>query len=128
MDGTGACTQDEKGFDGKPLARSLHETRATAETRAKNRAISDLMAFGEVSAEEISDYRDAAESAVVPAPPPPTDKQASYEAIRLLATVLPGDAERLLEAGVHEKKTSAEIEAIARRRIRLEMEAVHARV
>lgn len=34
--------------------KSIHDTRATAETRAKNRAISDLLSFGEVSAEEIN--------------------------------------------------------------------------
>lgn len=128
MDGTGACSQNEIGYNGRPLARSIHETRATAETRAKNRAISDLMAFGEVSAEEISEFRDSEadnEPPDAPARLPANDKQASYDAIQLLSTVLPGDAERLLEAGVHEKKTSAEIEAIARRRIRLEMEAIH---
>jgi len=41
MDGTGACSSDEKG-----LLKTEHNTRAIAETRAKNRAISDLVAFG----------------------------------------------------------------------------------
>jgi len=50
MDATGACSSDEKG-----LLKTEHNTRATAETRAKNRAIADLVAFGEVSAEEIID-------------------------------------------------------------------------
>lgn len=49
-DGTGACSNTEKG-----MKRSIHDTRATAETRAKNRAISDLLSFGEVSAEEVND-------------------------------------------------------------------------
>ena len=49
MDGTGACSSNEKG-----LEKTEHTCRATAETRAKNRAISDLVAFGEVSAEEIT--------------------------------------------------------------------------
>jgi len=47
-DGTGTCSSDEKG-----LLKTEHNTRAIAETRAKNRAISDLVAFGEVSAEEM---------------------------------------------------------------------------
>ena len=50
VDGTGSCTQNEKG-----KRRSIHDTRATAETRAKNRAISDMLAWGEVSAEEVED-------------------------------------------------------------------------
>lgn len=48
MDGTGTCSSNEKG-----LLKTEHNTRAIAETRAKNRAISDLVAFGEVSAEEV---------------------------------------------------------------------------
>ncbi len=50
MDGTGTCSSNEKG-----LLKTEHNTRAIAETRAKNRAISDLVAFGEVSAEEINE-------------------------------------------------------------------------
>lgn len=49
MDGTGTCSSNEKG-----LLKTEHNTRAIAETRAKNRAIADLVAFGEVSAEEIN--------------------------------------------------------------------------
>ncbi len=50
VEGTGACSSDERG-----LEKTIHNTRAIAETRAKNRAISDMLAFGEVSAEEIID-------------------------------------------------------------------------
>lgn len=46
--GVGACTEDERRF-----AHTEHDTYATAHTRAKNRAISDMIAGGEVSAEEI---------------------------------------------------------------------------
>ncbi|GAG54086.1 unnamed protein product, partial [marine sediment metagenome] len=46
--GEGSCTNNEKGRD-----RTLHDTKATAHTRAKSRAISDLIGFGQVSAEEI---------------------------------------------------------------------------
>lgn len=53
MDGDGACTNNEKG-----RMRTEHDTRSTAHTRAKNRAISDLVAFGEVSAEEVTDHEE----------------------------------------------------------------------
>ena len=49
VDGTGTCSSNEKG-----LLKTEHNTRAIAETRAKNRAIADLVAFGEVSAEEVN--------------------------------------------------------------------------
>jgi hypothetical protein len=48
VDGTGTCSSNEKG-----LFKTEHNTRAIAETRAKNRAIADLVAFGETSAEEL---------------------------------------------------------------------------
>lgn len=48
VEGTGTCSSNEKG-----LMKTEHNTRAIAETRAKNRAIADLVAFGEVSAEEV---------------------------------------------------------------------------
>jgi len=48
--GEGSCTSTEKG------GKSEHDTRATAHTRAKSRAISDLIGFGQVSAEEYSTY------------------------------------------------------------------------
>ncbi len=47
VDAVAICQQREK--DGN---RSKHDTLTTAMTRAKSRAISDLVAFGEVSAEE----------------------------------------------------------------------------
>jgi len=47
--GDGACNTGEKG-----LEKTDHNTRAIAITRAKNRAISDLVGGGEVSAEEIN--------------------------------------------------------------------------
>ena len=49
-DGSGSCASDEKGVD-----KTIHNTRATAETRAINRAISNLIGAGEVSAEEINE-------------------------------------------------------------------------
>ena len=47
QDGEGSCTSSEKG------GKSEHDTRSTAHTRAKSRAISDLIGFGQVSAEEM---------------------------------------------------------------------------
>lgn len=52
MDGVGACSLSEARFK-HDKARADHDIPATAETRAKNRACSDLFGFGEVSAEEM---------------------------------------------------------------------------
>lgn len=54
MDGDGYCTRDE--FTGRRAGNPKLENdlRGTAATRAKNRAISDLVAMGAVSAEEVS--------------------------------------------------------------------------
>ena len=48
MDGTGSCASNERDF-----AHKEHDVRAQAETRAKNRSISDMIGGGEVSAEEM---------------------------------------------------------------------------
>ena len=48
-EGVGICSTSERTF-----AHLEHDTYATAHTRAKNRAISDMVAAGEVSAEEVS--------------------------------------------------------------------------
>lgn len=48
-DGWGSCSRSERGFN-KPN----HDIPATAMTRALNRAISDLIGAGEVSAEEMN--------------------------------------------------------------------------
>ena len=48
-DGDGACDSSEKG-----MHKSFHNTRAIAHTRAFNRAVSNLVGGGEVSAEEIN--------------------------------------------------------------------------
>jgi len=47
--GVGSCASNERSF-----AHKEHDVRSTAHTRAKNRAISDLVGFGEVSAEEVN--------------------------------------------------------------------------
>jgi hypothetical protein len=53
-DGDGHCSADESRFSGPQGNRSKIENdlTATATTRAKNRAISDLVGMGDVSAEE----------------------------------------------------------------------------
>ncbi|GIW70273.1 MAG: hypothetical protein KatS3mg101_1020 [Patescibacteria group bacterium] len=62
--GVGSCDAFEKAFKkngeyvdkfGRPAnPNSIHNIRATAETRAFNRAVSNLVGGGEVSAEEVS--------------------------------------------------------------------------
>jgi hypothetical protein len=55
QDGDGYCSTDEPRFQKPGGRRKLeNDLRATAATRAKNRAISDLLGTGEVSAEEIT--------------------------------------------------------------------------
>jgi hypothetical protein len=54
QDGDGYCSADEKRFENAKGRQKLeNDLRATATTRAKNRAISDLVGMGEVSAEEV---------------------------------------------------------------------------
>lgn len=54
MTADGYCSTSEQGRGGWPE----HNVRATAHTRAKNRAISDLVGGGEVSADELPEYAD----------------------------------------------------------------------
>jgi hypothetical protein len=53
-DGDGACASNEKRFR-KGDQRMEHNLASTASTRAVNRAISNLIAFGSVSAEEVQE-------------------------------------------------------------------------
>jgi len=54
QDADGYCSSDEPRFaDVRGRLKIENDLRATATTRAKNRAISDLVGFGEVSAEEV---------------------------------------------------------------------------
>jgi len=63
-----SCTSNEKG------TKSRHDTKATALTRAKSRAISDLIGFGQVSAEEINSDQPAFN-------PPSTRKEIEAEVV-----------------------------------------------
>ena len=69
MDGDGYCSVDEERFSGPRGNKSKLENdlRATATTRAMNRAISGLVGMGEVSAEEVSAETD-------PHAPPPVPR------------------------------------------------------
>ena len=49
QEGDGSCEMSEKN----PNQRTVHNVRAHAVTRAKNRAIMDLVGFGDVTADEI---------------------------------------------------------------------------
>lgn len=72
--GVGACDSKERRF-----AHEEHDVYATAHTRAKSRAISDLVAGGAVSAEEIEASSTDSESASATSPEttsPPLDNQA----------------------------------------------------
>lgn len=56
-DGDGYCSADESRFNRQQGRQKLeNDLRATATTRAKNRAISDLVGMGEVSAEEVTGF------------------------------------------------------------------------
>ena len=77
----GYCSTAEKGHDAWPE----HTVRATAHTRAKNRAISDLVGGGEVSAEEMPDFVDAD-------PPASRPARASQPARRTVTPASPSTA------------------------------------
>lgn len=76
--GVGICDSRERKF-----AHLEHDVYATAHTRAKNRAISDLVAGGEVSAEEMEnrEFREAEVNIVAPSRP---SKQSVLEYFSLL--------------------------------------------
>jgi hypothetical protein len=67
-DGDGACMASEKPGAGQA---TVHNVRSHAVTRAKNRAISDLVGFGEVSADELGPdaYHSSPQSDDVPRAP-----------------------------------------------------------
>lgn len=59
-DGSGRCSTTERGF-----SKPEHDVTATAVTRATNRAISNLVGFGAVSAEEVDGTGAVVEAAPV---------------------------------------------------------------
>jgi len=69
MTGVGVCSSTERKF-----AHVDHDVFAIAHTRAINRAISDLVGLGEVSAEEIEADQPMQQAAQKEAPKQPTSK------------------------------------------------------
>lgn len=63
LDGDGSCFASEKAAN----QDTIHNVRAHAHTRAKNRAIADLVGFGEVTAEEVN-FNSPTKSQSTPAP------------------------------------------------------------
>lgn len=85
-DGTASCASNEKKF-----SHVEHDVRATAHTRAKNRAISDLVGGGEISAEEIgAEEHDAPATTSKPEAPRYAPLLASEKQIELLQTLTSG--------------------------------------
>lgn len=94
-DGDGYCSADEPRFDRAAGRQKLeNDLRATATTRAKNRAISDLVGMGEVSAEEVAPGRDDD----MPAFGPAVANHQKAGAIEALCFLIAGDAEPTLPA------------------------------
>jgi len=74
--GIGACSSTEREF-----AHPDHDIYAIAHTRAKNRAISDLIGSGEVSAEELRATRQENSPSERRHPPVRSQEQAVYDAL-----------------------------------------------
>lgn len=89
MDGDGYCSVDEERFSGPRGNKSKLENdlRATATTRAMNRAISGLVGMGEVSAEEVNSQDHA------PEPPPEASEALKATVLNVLGFLLDGNAE-----------------------------------
>lgn len=85
MDGDGYCSADESRFARSGGRQKLeNDLRATATTRAKNRAISDLIGAGEVSAEEVDAGASSPSAPEQPWGPPLVDQQRTTQASRAL--------------------------------------------
>lgn len=100
MEGDGYCSVDEDRFKRPDSRKKLeNDLRATATTRAKNRAISDLVGMGDVSAEEVSDVSSGGGS--VPPWALPGDGDELTAAIGRALTCAGVPAEQLQAAGSH---------------------------
>jgi hypothetical protein len=87
-DGDGYCSSEEKRFQSWRGKQKLeNDLRTTATTRAKNRAIADLVGMGEVSAEEIEAEGEQRQSAG-----PPCDTELARTASRALVYLAGGNA------------------------------------
>lgn len=102
-EGDGACASNEKRFR-RGDEKLEHSLMATAVTRATNRAISNLIAFGTVSAEEAEAGTTAAGSGPVPAwAAPVTDIPAVAQSLAriLRAADVPDTAGQVTAIGNH---------------------------
>ncbi len=85
VEATGHCAESESRFTKQSGRQKLeNDMRATAETRAKNRAISDLIGMGKVSAEEV----DAGAAADVPEHGVAADDALQQRMLKALAYLL----------------------------------------
>jgi hypothetical protein len=90
-DGDGYCAADEGRFRSwKGRQKLENDLRATATTRAKNRAIADLVGMGEVSAEEIAPAGEEEEHAQALAAGAPASEELARVAFAALARLLGG--------------------------------------
>lgn len=90
-DGDGGCSTAESRFARSSGRQKLeNDLLATATTRAKNRAISDLVGMGDVSAEEVAGGGDGAE---IPPWGPEASRGARQTAGNALTYLLDGDRE-----------------------------------
>ena len=90
VESSGHCAYSESRFSGPRgnVTKLENDMRATAETRAKNRAISDLIGMGKVSAEEV----DAGAGGGGPAFGPPAEGDALTQMRKALAYLIGVDA------------------------------------
>jgi hypothetical protein len=93
-EGDGACSATERRF-AQPSGRQKleHDLLATSFTRAINRATSNLIGFGEVSAEELDGTMPPTAAPSIPAQPwgPVTDSDEQLEQAARAVTVIAGD-------------------------------------
>ncbi|MGH2746154.1 MAG: hypothetical protein ACRDN8_27415 [Thermoleophilaceae bacterium] len=90
--GDGYCSSEEKRFQSWRGKQKLeNDLRATATTRAKNRAIADLVGMGEVSAEEIAAGGEEDEHAEALAAGAPASEELARAAFAALAHLLGDD-------------------------------------
>lgn len=100
MVGDGYCSIDESRFARDSARQKLeHDLPSTAATRARNRAISNLVGMGEVSAEEVdAGATNGAGPAFGPALPAVPEAQLPYK--RALGTLVPPSVASSIWAGV----------------------------
>jgi hypothetical protein len=116
MEATGHCSFSESRFSGPRgnVTKLENDLRNTAETRAKNRAISDLVGMGKVSAEEVDAGAGPAAAAPWPAYARPADGKALGRMAQALCRLLdvgdgPDDQRVMQAATVVANRISQEV-------------------